>query len=88
MSIGQMDPITILRDEDLLYLRFDKGLKEEDILWFLGVYLEYVENRVILRGAKASVDDFVGHVRYMRHQANYLAMSHHGIIPAVSPLKK
>ncbi len=85
MSIGQMDPITLLlQDEDLLYLRFVKGLREEDILWLLGVYLEYVENRVILRGAKASVDDFVGHVRYMRYQANYLAMPHLGIIPGTN----
>ena len=41
---------------------------------------EYVENRVILRGAKASEDDFVGHVRYMRYQANYLTMPHLGTI--------
>ncbi len=28
--------------------------------------LSYVEDRIICRGMAASVDDFVGHIRYMR----------------------
>ncbi len=51
MSLGQMDPTTtFLQDTDLLYLRFPRGLREEDILWLLGEYFEYVEDRVVLRG--------------------------------------
>ncbi len=85
MSLRQMDPITLLlQDKDMLYLRFAKGLREEDILWLLGVYLEYVENRVILRGSRASTDDFVDHVRYMRCMANYQAIPHLGIIPGTN----
>ena len=83
MSLGQMDSTTtFLRDADLLYLRFPRGLREEDILWLLGVYFEYVEDRVILRGAKASVEDFVGHVNYMWCMATYQAIPTIGVIPA------
>ena len=44
-----------------MYLRFSQGLRDENILWLLGVYLEYVE-------------DFVGHVKYMQVMANYQAI--------------
>ena len=47
----------------------------------LGAYLAYVEDRIILRGIASSVDDFVGHVRYMRSEADYLAMPSLGLIP-------
>merc|ERR1712082_394074 len=82
---NQIDPALILIDDaDLLYLRFPRGLKEEDTLWMLGVYLAYVEDKIILRGMAASVNDFVGHARYMRSEANYLAMPSIGIIPGLN----
>ena len=41
MSLGKMDPTTtFLQDTYLLYLRFPWGLREEDIIKVLGVYLE------------------------------------------------
>ncbi len=83
MSQGQMDPTTtFLQDTELLYLRFPWGLRKEDILWLLGVYFEYAEDRVILRGGKASVEDFVGHVNYMWGMATYEAIPTIGVIPA------
>ena len=51
-------------DSDFFYLRFSQGIRDNDILWHLGVYLEYVEDKDVLKGGVASVDDFVGHVRY------------------------
>ena len=84
-KLNQVDLALILLDNtDLLYLRFPRGLKEEDILWILGVYLAYVEDKIILRGMATSVDDFVGHARYMRSEANYLAMPSIGIIPGLN----
>ncbi|MCP3680891.1 MAG: hypothetical protein GY782_11815, partial [Gammaproteobacteria bacterium] len=86
-KLNQIDPALILIDDtDLLYLRFPRGLKEEDTLWMLGVYLAYVEDKIILRGMAASVNDFVGHARYMRSEANYSAMHSIGIIPGLNYL--
>ena len=80
-----MDPShASLQDSDFLYLRFSRGLRDEDILWLLGVYLDYVEDKVILRGQTASVDDFVGHVKYKRAMANYQAMPALGLIPGTN----
>ena len=64
--LNQVDPSMIfLDDNDLLYLKLPQGLREEDILLLLGVYIAYVEDRIILRGIASSVDDFAGHIRYM-----------------------
>ena len=73
-----------LDDADFLYLRFSGGLKVEDILWLLGVYLEYIEDKVVLRGGVASVDDFIGYVKYMRVVANFQAMPSLGLIPGMN----
>ena len=83
--LDQMDPShASLRDSDFLYLRFYRGLQDKDILWLLGVYLEYVEEKVVLRGQAASLDDFVGHVKYKRVMTNYQAMPALGLIPGTN----
>ena len=41
------------------------GLKKDDIIWLLGVFLAYVEDIITLRGMATSVNDFVGHVKYI-----------------------
>ena len=80
-----MDPNhAALQDLKFLYLRFSRGLRDEEILWLFGVYLEYVEDKVVLRGKVASVDDFVGQVKYMRVMANYQAMPALGLIPGTN----
>ena len=61
-------------------LRFSRGLRDEDILWLLGVYLVYMEDKVVLRGQAASVDDFVGHIKYKQVMANCQAMPALGLI--------
>ena len=71
-------------DSDFLYLRFSQVLRDEDILWLLGMYLEYMEDKVVLRGQAASVDDFVGHVKYKQVMANYQAMPALGLIPGTN----
>ena len=73
--LNQMDSShASLQDSDFLYLRFSWGLRDEDILWLLGVYWEYVEDKVVLRDQAASVDDFVGHVKHKQVMPNYQAM--------------
>ena len=51
-----------------------------------GVYLEYVEDKVVIRGQAASVDDFVGHVKYRRAMANYQVMPDLGLIPGTNSI--
>ena len=83
--LNQMDSNHItLDDSDFFYLRFSQGIRDNDILWHLGVYLEYVEDKDVLRGGVASVDDFVGHVRYKWVMANYQAMPPLGLIPGMN----
>ncbi len=77
--LNQIDPSLIFLDNAcLLYLKFPQGLQGEDILLLSGASVEVI---IILRGSAVSVDDFVGHVRYMRSEANYLAMPALGLIP-------
>ena len=73
-----------LQDSDFFYLGFSWGLRDEDILWLLGVYLEYMEDKVVLWGRAASVKNFVGHVKYMQVMANYQAMPALGLIPGTN----
>ena len=75
------ESLTWVGDEHLLYLSFPSGLRDTDILWLFGVYLEYVEDKVIKRGQAISVDDFVGHTKYNREIANHEAMPGLGLIP-------
>ena len=75
------ESLTWLGDEHLLYLSFPSGLRDKDILWLLGVYLDYVEDRVVKRGQAISVDDFVGHAKYNREIASHEAMPDLGVIP-------
>ena len=44
-----------------------------DILWLFGVYLDYVEDKVINRGQAILVEDFVGHTKYNWKLANHEA---------------
>ena len=46
--------------------------------------MEYVEDKVVLRGQAASMDDFVGHVKYKWAMANYQAMPALGLIPGTN----
>ena len=75
------ESLTWLGDEHLLYLSFPSGLRDKDILWLLGVYLDYVEDKVVKRGQAISVDDFVGHAKYNREIASHEAMPDLGVIP-------
>ena len=59
---------------------FFQGVRDKDILWLLGVYLESKEDKFVLRGPATSVDDLVGHVRYKWVMANYQAMPTLGLI--------
>ena len=68
-------------DEHLLYLSFPSGLRDKDILWLFGVYLDYVEDKVINRGQAISVDDFVGHTKYFWEVASHEAIPDIGVIP-------
>ena len=54
-----------------------------DILWLYGVYLDYVEDKVIKRGQAISVDDFVRHTKYNRKLASHEAIPDLGVIPGV-----
>ena len=73
-----------LDNSDFLCLRFSQGLRDKDILWLLGVYFELVEDKGVLRGGAASVDEFVGHVKYKWVMANYPAMPTLGLIPGMN----
>ena len=46
--------------------------------------MKYLEDKVVLRGLAASVDDFVGHVKYKRVVADYQAMPALGLIPGTN----
>ncbi len=86
--LNQVDSSLIfLDDTNLLYLKFPQDLREDDILWLLGVYLEYVEDRFILRGMAASVDDFDFNTRLYSHRFEHWRHAERGVTNQGHPVR-
>ena len=70
-------------DSDFLSLNFEKGLRENAVLWLLGLYVEVVEKEVVLKGSKLSISFMKGHFKQKKLMTKYLVLPEIGIIPGI-----
>ena len=64
-----------------MYLSFPSGYREQDILLIFGVYKDFIEDKVILRGLAIFVDNFIGRTKYMQKVAHHNPIPDLGFIP-------
>ena len=70
-------------DLSLLSLKFERGLRENAILWMLGTYLEIVETEVISRGNKITASTLSGIFKQRKLTTRNMALPEIGIILGV-----
>ena len=70
-------------DNDLLFLNYPKGLRENAILWLIGVYIETVEKEVVLRRFKLDIKLFKGILKQKKHSVRTQAIPELGIISGI-----
>ena len=82
--IDLLDSSTVLfNDYQILRLDFFKGLRDNAILWLIGIYVELVESEVVLRGNKLDIISAKGFFKQKKQYANNLAIPELGIIPGI-----
>ena len=79
-----LDPTTgFLDDISVLRLDFSRSLRENAILWVIGVFVEMVEAEVVNKGNKIQHNSLLGFFRQKKQQANYQAIPDIGPIPGI-----
>ena len=67
-------------DSDILSLNFQRGLRENAILWMIGIYVEMVENEVIVRGNPLKVTTASGIYKQKKLITKHQAIPDLGVI--------
>ena len=68
---------------DILSLNFERGLRENALLWMIGVYVEVVEAEVVLKRNKLDAATVLGIFKAKKQSARYQALPELGIIPVL-----
>ena len=71
--------------EDISILQFDfyKGLRENAIIWLLGLFVVNVEKMVVAKEQKLDVNTFIGILKERKQFSIYRSMPYLGIIPGI-----
>ena len=69
------------QDDEILSLSFTGGVRDNAIMWLLGVYVDLVEKQVVIREQKLNVQSLKGVLRQRKQMCKYRAMPDLGIIP-------
>ena len=79
-----LDPcLSLDSDSDILSLNFSKGLRENSILWLLGIFIKLVESDVILKQYILNPNTVPGFFKQQKQKARHMAMPDLGIIPGL-----
>ena len=70
-------------DEDLLSLNFQKGLRENAVLWMIGIYVDMVEKEVVQRGNKLGISMATGIFKQKKLMSRNQALPELGIVPGL-----
>ena len=70
-------------EESLLRLNFLKGLRENAILWILGIYIELVECEVILKQRKLDLSYVKGYIKQKKQTSHLDGIPELGLIPYI-----
>ena len=86
--IVSLDPVLLsVSNKRLLHLDYPKVRRENDILWLLGVYLEYVECEVIRHDNRVTSVGLIGYLRYRKLASRDLAIPNLGFIQGIDQTK-
>ena len=72
-----------LSDSDFLSLEFEKGFRENAVIWLLGSYIEIVENEVVIKGNFLSLPSVTGLLKQKKQSARHRALPDLGIISGI-----
>ena len=79
-----LDPmLTGTSDSDILRLNFDRGLRENAIIWLLSSYIEVIETEIILKNSKCSLSSFIGILKHKKDISRHQAIPELGLIPMI-----
>ena len=82
--LNTLDPtLTPEEDENILYFNFEKGFRENAILWTLGTYVEIVEYEVVVKENPLNLSSVIGHFKQRKHSSRYEALPELGVIEGV-----
>ena len=76
-----LDASLIITDDfDILSLNFPRGLRENALLWLIGIYVELVEMEAVRKGNKLSLASVIGLFKQKKQLTRYRAVPELGII--------
>ena len=89
--LEELDPdIEDRTNKDILHLNFRRTDRENDMMWLIGSYLEYVEdfvvvrnNFVVVRNNKIYSAGVVGYLKFKKLNSTFLAMPELGEMPLI-----
>ena len=70
-------------DKDLLSLNFPLGLRENAVMWLLGIFVELVEVEVVRKGNNLKIDQVIGIYKQRKQRAKHQAIPELGLILAL-----
>ena len=82
--LTSLDPfLGSLSDKDFLSLKFEKGFRENAVVWLLGSFDEIVESEVVVKGVSLSVRSLTGLLKQRKQDARHKAMPELGLIGGI-----
>ena len=79
-----LDPCTgLMDDESILRLNFSRSLRDNAVIWLIGVYVEIVDNEIINKDNNIDHRSLVGFFRQRQQQSNLQAIPYLGPIPGI-----
>ena len=82
--LSKLDPfLTAEEDNSILCLDFERSLRENAILWVIGIYLEIVKQEVVIKDQMLSLATIVGVFKQRKERALYQAMPELGVIEGI-----
>ena len=75
--------LSLVSDSELLSLNFEKGMRENAVVWIIGSYIEIVENEVVTKENFLSIPSITGQLKQKKQSARYQALPELGIIAGV-----
>jgi hypothetical protein len=67
----------------ILYLNFPSSTRDAAVLWLIGHFLEYVEEKTVIQGRRISGNSVYGYMKYKRLAEKHTASKDPGLIPGL-----
>ena len=70
-------------DEDILNFEFPKGMRENAIIWLIGIYISLVERETVIKHHILNNLSSKGFFKQMKQMATHMAIPDLGAIPGI-----